>query len=393
MTALNPDSWAYHTVTRRWPEIGRRIFAENDLPPQIAARLEALLAEIPAGAIRPLRDPGAPDLADWERYVQPYAGLNWLEPPWFFTEHYFYRRILEALGYFQEGETRALDPFAQQKQRGLDVSRAATRALAARLASGARPGGDRETLIRLLHLDLWGNQADLSMWPAEGDARPDHEDALRAEDFLLVDDAPRVADYLLGLEKPRRVDFLVDNAGFELVCDLGLADYLLATGLAEAVRLHVKAHPTYVSDATARDVEITLRHLREADSPEVRGWGQRLSAQRARNRLQVAENFFWNSPLPGWDLPLPLREELSAAGLVISKGDAHYRRLLGDLDWPYTTPFSAIVADFPAPLVALRTLKAELACGLQPGQAERTAARDPRWLVNGRWGVVQFHRA
>jgi hypothetical protein len=89
-------------------------------------------------------------------------------------------------------------------------------------------------------------------------------------------------------------------------------------------------------------------------------------------------------------MPFPLGMTLSTAKLVISKGDAHYRRLMGDLDWPYTTPFSEIVAYFPAPLVALRTLKAELACGLAPGQAERIAAQDPDWLVDGRWGVVQF---
>ena len=43
----------------------------------------------------------------------------------------------------------------------------------------------------------------------------------------------------------------------------------------------------------------------------------------------------------------------------------------------------------PTPLVALRTLKAELIVGLQPGQAEAIAAADPAWLVNGRRGVIQ----
>jgi uncharacterized protein with ATP-grasp and redox domains len=332
--------------------------------------------------------------------------MNWLEPRWFFTEHYFYRRILEALGYFHAPTTGSpartasrSDPFALQKRRGLDVAQAAIRDLVARLTSWTQhPDADRDTLFRLLHLDLWGNQADLSMWPAEGDSKPDHGDTARAGDFLLVDDTPQVADFLLSGHCPGEqraedgccVDFLVDNAGFELVCDLALADYLLTTGLAETVRLHVKAHPTYVSDATAKDVAETLAYLQAMDAPEVQAWGRRLAGIREQDRLQVAENFFWNSPLPGWEMPLPLGETLSAAKLVISKGDAHYRRLLGDLDWPYTTPFSEIVAYFPAPLVALRTLKAELACGLAPGQAERIAAQDPDWLVDGRWGVVQF---
>jgi hypothetical protein len=48
-----------------------------------------------------------------------------------------------------------------------------------------------------------------------------------------------------------------------------------------------------------------------------------------------------------------------------------------------------VVADFPAPLVTLRTLKAEVVVGLPPGMAERLQAEDARWLVNGRRGVIQ----
>ena len=85
-----------------------------------------------------------------------------------------------------------------------------------------------------------------------------------------------------------------------------------------------------------------------------------------------------------------LREELSKASYIISKGDANYRRLLGDRHWPFETPFKDIVSYMPSPVVALRALKSEVACGLAPGQAEKTADQDPDWLINGKWGVVQF---
>jgi len=68
----------------------------------------------------------------------------------------------------------------------------------------------------------------------------------------------------------------------------------------------------------------------------------------------------------------------------------NYRRLVGDRQWPFTTPFADIVDYFPAPLAALRTLKAELAAGLEPQHAAMAAAVDPAWLTNGRWGVIQF---
>jgi hypothetical protein len=87
-----------------------------------------------------------------------------------------------------------------------------------------------------------------------------------------------------------------------------------------------------------------------------------------------------------------LVKELSQSSLVISKGDANYRRLLGDLDWPYATPFGDVLMYFPVPILALRTVKAEIACGMQPGQAERVAAKDPDWMIDGRWGMVQFFK-
>jgi hypothetical protein len=44
----------------------------------------------------------------------------------------------------------------------------------------------------------------------------------------------------------------------------------------------------------------------------------------------------------------------------------------------------------PAPLLALRTLKAELACGLTEEQVTRLNEEEADWLVNGRYGVIQF---
>jgi len=400
MTALDPQSWAYDSITRRWPEIAKRMFVENDLPPSIQTRLESLIADIPNGRIRSIKDPGAPDAKVWNQDLRVHAGKNWLQPPWFFAELYFYRRVMEAIGYFQNGEGHGLDPFAFQKQQGLEISRTAIRELITRVAGWTRPGGDRQTLINLLYLDLWGNQADLSMWPVEGDTKPDHNDLEQANAFLLEDRAAEVADFVFGLgsslqgkgatSESIRIDFMIDNAGFELVSDLVLADYLLSTGLAATVRLHVKPHPTYVSDATIKDVRGTLNYFKAEDDSHLNSLGTRLADYWEQDQLQVRDNFFWTSPLPGWEIPLPLENELSQSSLVISKGDANYRRLLGDLDWPRTTPFAEILSYFPAPIVALRTVKAEIACGMQPGQSEDVAAQDPDWMINGRWGVVQF---
>lgn len=87
-----------------------------------------------------------------------------------------------------------------------------------------------------------------------------------------------------------------------------------------------------------------------------------------------------------------LWSELSnGSKLIVVKGDLNYRRLVFDCHWPPTTPFPDALGPFrPAPLVALRTLKAEVVVGLPPGTAEAVAEVDKQWLVDGNWGVVQF---
>ena len=89
-------------------------------------------------------------------------------------------------------------------------------------------------------------------------------------------------------------------------------------------------------------------------------------------------------------MPDSLRHDLARSSLIISKGDANYRRLLGDLHWPYTTPFADIVCYSPASLLALRALKSEVAAGLKHDQVDQLDELDSEWLTTGRWGVIQF---
>jgi len=37
----------------------------------------------------------------------------------------------------------------------------------------------------------------------------------------------------------------------------------------------------------------------------------------------------------------------------------------------------------------LRTMKAELIVGLEPGQVETLSAEDSEWMVNGQRGIIQ----
>jgi len=84
-----------------------------------------------------------------------------------------------------------------------------------------------------------------------------------------------------------------------------------------------------------------------------------------------------------------LYSKLSQSFLIISKGDLNYRKLVGDVFWEPTVPFTEAVGNFkPSKLVALRTLKSDITCGLAEGLAEHISKNDPDWLKIGKYAVI-----
>lgn len=376
-----PGSFARNTFLVRVPAILRETMAGTDFSPPIVADLEALHAELVSGKIRQLREAAA-DVAFWHAASAPFVGRSWLDVPWFWAEAYFYRRVLEATRYFQPGPWQGYDPYLPKK-RGEWAAEAAPRTVERLLAGlAADPAARCE---QLFHAALWGNRADLSYMVAAHLGGIADVGAERAN--LLADDTLVVWRTLVN-QPARRIIFICDNTGAELLADLALADFLLAAGLTGKVVLHLKPQPFFVSDAMPQDVRDGLAAL-AGGGPHAAALAGRLHAALSAGRLRLATHWAYATSLFYFELPADLRAELAGADLVVVKGDANYRRLLGDAHWPPTTPFAEAVADFPAPLVALRTLKGELIVGLRPGQAEALAAEDAAWLVNGRRGVIQ----
>ena len=205
-------------------------------------------------------------------------------------------------------------------------------------------------------VSLWVNRMDLSIWPAGGagasgatgeEASADRaaaafNEALSAgERCLLHDDSAAAAAALLapGCEN---VGLVVDNAGFELVCDLALADAVVCarrrraaggSSVKATVTLHVKAHPTFVSDAMDKDVRATVTAMCESDDDAVAAMGRRWRSHLESGAWVIKPAFAWAQPQPLWELPREARDSLAAEDVVIIKGDANYRRLLGDRLW------------------------------------------------------------
>ncbi|MDZ8237397.1 MAG: damage-control phosphatase ARMT1 family protein [Nostoc sp. ChiQUE01a] len=386
-------SFTEFTVTVRMPAIARRVIAENNFPSEINTSLENLATELPTGYLRYLLNDTTIDFSAWNRYLEFYKNQRWVDVPWFFAETYFYRLILDVTNYFSPGEWQGIDPFELQKSQGLEASIDSIILLCDRVNnwldnSQVDEESNQTAFIALLYFALWGNRVDLSLWSAFEDDRSrfDIESQLA---HILIDHTSQVKE-LLSNSQRGRIDFVVDNAGFELVCDLCLVDFLLNSGLVNQIYLHLKPHPTFVSDAMMKDVHSTINFLAATSHQKVISFAQRLQKNIASGRLVLAEDYFWTSPLAFWEIPNPLKNELAKANLIIIKGDANYRRLLGDRHWDFTTKIADIVSYLPVPMVALRTLKSEVIVGLKPEVIEEVAKSDSSWLTNGQWGVVQL---
>ncbi|HBE33356.1 MAG TPA: hypothetical protein DD990_19080, partial [Cyanobacteria bacterium UBA11368] len=286
-------SFAYNTVAHRLPDIAQRVIDDNKFPlsikplqniksragetptPQeflemsIVENLQTLIQELPYGKVRLLKDIEAPDIAAWNNYLEPYVGNNWLDIPWYFAEAYFYRRILEATNYFIPGEWQGFDPFESQKRLGLLTSSQSIQALSTLVNRWvcSAPETHRGNLIKLLYISLWGNRADLSLWRAESGDRSSL-DIEREKAYVLADCTDAIANQISRF-KDARIDFIVDNAGFELFGDLCLVDFLLATNAAKKIYLHLKAHPTFVSDAMIKDIHQTIEFLAKDSDAQV----------------------------------------------------------------------------------------------------------------------------
>jgi uncharacterized protein with ATP-grasp and redox domains len=371
-----PGSFARYTIVERQPQIIHRVIADNGYPPEIVAALEAFCDEMVRQPIQPISET-APDVDFWNHKAATYQGLSWLELPWYFAETYFYRRLLEVVRYFQPGIWQGHDPFGPQKREQQQEAAAWLTKHRAEF-DGLEP---QSLLEVLLYSSLWGNRADLSNLTVLEQARGGL-DAREEQQNVLIDDTDRVAALLTaGVE---RVDFVADNDGRELLFDLALADSLLGQRWAQTVTFHLKDRPFFVSDAMLGDAKALLGLVRNEPL------GQRLDGHLAAGRLRLKDHPFWTSYLMFREMPAPLSAELARSDLVILKGDVNYRRLLSDAHWPHTARLKEIASYFPAPFLVLRTLKAEIMVGLEPGQAEKIAAQDPEWLLNGKRGIIQL---
>ncbi len=381
-----PGSFARYTIVERKPQIIRQVIADNDYPAGIVEALTLLRTEIISRPMQPLREPEG-EAVEWNAALaQDYPGKTWLEAPWYFAEAFFYRKLLEAVRYFQSGPWQGRDPFGLQKRR---QERSDLVRLAGSLTQLAGLDLDEPALFEaLVHAALWGNRADLSNAISQQEASGILA-ARQERHRILINDTPQVYELLSG--RVERIDFINDNVGADLFFDLLLVDFLLARGWTQQVTLHLKARPLFVSDAMPADVDRAIELFRSAENTLAQALGQRLNDFLNADRLHLRADPFWTSHHMFSEFPPAIEAQLAQAALVVVKGDANYRRLLEDRHWPHTTRLEDVTGYFPTAFVALRTLKGEIMVGLRPGQTDQLSAEDPDWLINGKRGLIHFY--
>jgi uncharacterized protein with ATP-grasp and redox domains len=366
------NTFAHNTIRVRVPAIIRETQALNpDFSAPIQRSLDALHDALVNDEPVAMLDWPTPDYDDWLPLWMQYRGTTWQNTDWFFAEVYFYRLLIQAVRWWETGR----DPFLPKK----DEEFASGQLWELLDHALAVEGKSEEVLSALIEFALRGNRADLSYALAAS-----HGHHL-ADDDLLVDERTIVIDHLL--RERGTIHIIADNAGTELAMDMALIDGVLRGELVDEVVLHVKLHPTFVSDATVPDV-LNFLKLTQQHSPQAADFGKRLSGWLEEGRLRLAPDGYWNSTRFLWDLPPRLVRAFSDSSLAIIKGDANYRRMVGDAIWPSETPLNQ-VTHFPCPLLALRTLKSDPVVGLPADLAERLDSVDDQWRVNGRRGVLQ----
>jgi uncharacterized protein with ATP-grasp and redox domains len=389
ITSKEDDFFSYNTIATRKPKIVKQVLTDyaDQYPDRIIEALKGLHNELSQGQpVKALKSTPAPDIADWQQAWQPFQDKTWFEIPWYFAETFFYRRLLEAVEYFSDTEWAGVDPFLPRKQAELNHE-IPWQVLHMALEYASDNTGDG--FCKLLRHCIWGNRVDLSH-PQIVEEMRRQATQQKALGDLIVDNTEAVLELLQHVNPAEtRIDFLCDNTGTELLLDLALVDFFLRHNWAKQITLHVKLHPTFVSDTIPVDVQTTLKAMKQHPNPEIIALANRLKDYQKDQRLLVKAHLFWNSSHFFWELPADIQSELSQANLVIIKGDANYRRLLGDAHWPPDVPFPDAIPFFPAPFVALRTMKSNVITGLQPGQAEALNQEDPDWRANGRRGVIQ----
>jgi len=293
---------------------------------------------------------------------------------------------------------KTYDPFRGQKEEAFFES-VEPACVLGEFVLGSKNGP--ELLKTLLEVSLWGNRCDLSISQGESNAQDGNlvDQLVPLREKILANDSQQVWEVLEKVRKssssPRRIGYILDNSSFELFTDLCLANALLESGLVDNVDFYVKAQPWFISDVLVQDFHWLLDTMASlTDKPVLVQLATKWKENVQTGRFSVVEHEFWTYPHAFFEMKdsePALYHELGSKAFLIFKGDLNYRKLIFDTNWDFETPFPKSLLGFsPAPLVALRTLKADCVSGLPAGVGEKLSEINHDWMNTGEYGLIQL---
>jgi len=340
------NPFAHLSMKHRKPMIIDEILSRFDGNSTIKQALEDFKKEIVTETVKPLRE-NTTDREVWDQALKPWKNKTWLEIPWFFAETYFYRRILEIIRYFQPGPLYNIDPFSEMKKREIDLH------LSSFIAFFQTCTFEKNfvNFEKFTTQALWGNRGDLSLYFDK------QKISNGAEEFIIN----HINEAYNFLEKGHMaIAYILDNATMELLYDLALIDFLFRTQIAAKITCYAKDQPYFLSDALPDDFLETINLLGETGSKDAENLANRLGEALNNQKLIVKAPPFFTTSAMFRQLPNNLKDELGAHDLCLMKGDANYRRLMGDRLWEPTTPLNEVVKYFPTNILSLRTPKSNV---------------------------------
>lgn len=169
---------------------------------------------------------------------------------------------------------------------------------------------------------------------------------------------------------------------------------MITKNYCKKIRFYVKTIPWFISDAMVLDIKWFLKELTNNESPILKELGDRWQKFFDDNLWTMEEHNFWTLPFDYSVMSVKdndLYKKLGESKLAIFKGDLNYRKLFGDIHWdPETSIRNGLRGFHPTNVCTLRTLKADIICGLGSGVAQKTEKIETNWLSSGNFGVIQF---
>ncbi|XP_043646257.1 damage-control phosphatase ARMT1 [Drosophila teissieri] len=337
-----------------------------------------------------------PDQEVWNNFISslPDGERSFYKASSLHAECYLHRKLHS----FLENSVflKSYDFFAKVKEQALTDSIDDVLALT---KYTRRSENNVEVFDELLRINMWSNCNDMATdtETVKQTNRQVLEKVSATDEHVLVNQAAEIWRCLENPKpkKQKQVDFILDNAGYELFSDFVLAEFMIEKGLANKVRFHVKAHPWFVNDVTERDFKWTLEYLSQHADYIISLIGKKFLQFIDEGKFELAPiSHFWTSPHSFYSMAQmdpDLYSSLQQSKLVVFKGELNYRKLLQDVCWMPTQELSTCLRGFlPSNICVLRRVKSEVMSGLPDGVGQALSRKDPRWMVSGSYGVIQF---